>query len=331
MKNMKDSMKKDTDAVKEAKLSKAAEKFSDNLKVSRPGFGNAFSHQPKDSEKSKSKVEKQKSVKVSNTRIELSEILWVEVANLKENPFNDYPPLSEEESVELASDIREKGVIVPLIVRMDEDILICGHNRRRASLLAEEKRIPVQRVLRKLTEREEREIMKSENDRRRGGHWSKEKKEEFIKEHFGEEIQKATHGGDRKSDKRNQGSMNLESLNNSELPDQDSMNLEIDKRKIASLNLASEIEKKSRGKITKGTAQRLISNIKKKSPSSVISKKSEISEKDRKRGEKLVLQLSTVRKTRDLLEEKLRKTKEEEKRLLKELKNIGQPELFGIK
>jgi ParB-like chromosome segregation protein Spo0J len=33
---------------------------------------------------------------------------------LQDNPFNEYPPLSGEELSELAKDIAEKGVLVPL-------------------------------------------------------------------------------------------------------------------------------------------------------------------------------------------------------------------------
>jgi len=298
----------DKEQKKEIRLDKAAEKFSENLKVKRPGFGN-FSSQPG---KEKKHPEIQKDIKVSDTRIELSEILWIEVENLAENPFNDYPPLSEEETVELAGDIREKGVLIPLIIRMSESVIICGHNRKRACILAEEKRVPVQRVLRILTEKEEREIMKSENDRRRGGYWSREKKEEFIREHFSDRLEVDNRGGDRKSEKRTDQNFN-----------------EVLKNKP--VNLASEIEKKSRGKITKGTADRILSRMRKeKKVSSGGKLKSGISEKDRKKGEKLVLQLTTIRKTREILENKLSKAKEEEKRLLKELKNIGQPELFGV-
>ncbi len=55
-----------------------------------------------------------------------------------------------------------------------------------------------------------------------------------------------------------------------------------------------------------------------------------ISEKDRKRGDKLALHLKTLKQTREKLEEKLNNVRVEEKRVLKELKTIGQPELFGV-
>jgi len=55
-----------------------------------------------------------------------------------------------------------------------------------------------------------------------------------------------------------------------------------------------------------------------------------LTEKERRRGEKLALQLKTIRQTRAMLEKKLASTKEEESRIAKELKTIGQPELFGV-
>ncbi len=57
--------------------------------------------------------------------------------------------------------------------------------------------------------------------------------------------------------------------------------------------------------------------------------KSALSENDRKRGEKLALHLKTLRQTKQKLEEKLSNVKAEDKRVLKELKSFGEPELFG--
>jgi hypothetical protein len=300
--------------------------------VSRPGFG------PDLSSKSGERIRPQESLKTDDGRIDLSGILWIDPERLRENPHNEYPPLSGEELLELARDIAEKGVLVPLIVRVSEDVLICGHNRRRASIEAKEPKVPVQRVLRLLSEEEEREIMRSENDRRRGGGWTKVKKEEFIREHFGDVIHSVSHGGDRK--KRNQDSMNLEIREGqtTKKENQDSVNLEketVSSPEQDSMNLAAEVEKKSRGHITKGTAQRIIAGIRKEkkreTPVAVREKaKASLSEKDRRRGEKLALQLKTLRNTKSVLEEKLARLKEEEKRMVRELKTIGQPELFGV-
>jgi hypothetical protein len=155
--------------------------------------------------------------------------------------------------------------------------------------------------------------MKSENDRRRGGNWSREQKEKFIRENFAEAITEDRRGGDRKSVRAK---------------DQNFTEVLIG----ADSNLAREIEKKSRGKITKGTADRLVAGMRKKGvgPASPVAAAPTLSDTDRKRGEKLALQLKTIRQTRAMLEKKLAATKEEESRLVKELKTIGQPELFGV-
>jgi hypothetical protein len=350
-------MKAENDEVqkrRDARIKRDAEKFKANLKVGRPGFGGDLSS------RSGEKIEAQESLEAGKERLELSGILWLSPKQLQENPYNEYPPLSGEELHELAKDIAQKGVLVPLIVRVSEDVLICGHNRRRASIEAEEPKVPVQRVLRLLSEEEEREIMKSENDRRRGGNWSKEKKVEFIQEHFGDRLEEDNRGGDRKSEKiRNQkfneplieseakakndltndGTINV-SLNSN--PSENfSEVLETGNQKFSepliqkNENLAREIEKKSRGNITEGTAKRIISDMRKekkkeKAPEIREKERATLSDKDRKRGEKLALQLRTLRETREKLEGKLNNVKTEEKRVLKELKTIGQPELFGV-
>ena len=321
---------------KEERAKKQAAAFAKTLEAPRPGVRRI----------SPEEIKPQESLAAGSDRLELSGILWIAPEQLAENPYNDYPPLTGEELMELAKDIAEKGVLVPLIVRVSEDVLICGHNRKRASIEAKEPKVPVQRVLRLLSEEEERDIMKSENDRRRGGNWSREKKVEFIKEHFGEVIHNVSHGGIRK--KRNQDSMNLEIQNqkfneplidgSKQTDDQNSVNLEKQQASAQeqdSMNLAEEVEKKSRGSITKGTAQRIIADMRKEKqrekPAAVREKeKSSLSEKDRKRGEKLALHLKTLRQTREKLEEKLVNVKTEEKRVIKELRTIGQPALFGV-
>jgi hypothetical protein len=347
---------------KEDRLRRDTEKFKANLKVTRPGFGGDYSS------KTGAKIEAPESLEAGKERLELSGILWLSPEQLQENPYNDYPPLSGEELMELAKDIAEKGVLVPLIVRVSEDVLICGHNRRRASIEAKEPKVPVQRVLRLLSEEEEREIMKSENDRRRGGNWSKEKKEEFIREHFSDRLEEDNRGAHKKLNSKkfnepfeskgdNGGKkfselLETENQNFTEVLKGENGNT-TNHESIASslndspgkkfneplagepLNLAKEIEEKSKGNITEGTAKRILSEMKKEKrkekPAEVREKKkSSLSEKDRRRGEKLALHLKTLRQTREKLEEKLNHVKTEEKRVLKELKSIGQPELFGV-
>lgn len=187
-------------------------------------------------------------------------------------------------------------------------MIVCGHNRYTAAIAAGLERVPVQRILSPLTDALEREIMKSENDRRRGGNWSREEKEKFILENLGEAIAEDRRGGDRMSTK---------------VKDQKFTEPLIG----ADSNLAREIEKKSKGRIPEGMARRLVAKIHKEAPARNAPS---LSEKDRQRGEKLALQLKTIRQTQAMLEKKLASTKEEESRIVKELKTIGQTELFGV-
>lgn len=165
--------------------------------------------------------------------IELSEVFYEDPNELTENSLNTYRKLNKTELTKLAEDIKEKGVIVPLIARQDK-VLICGHNRRLASIQAELTKVPVMYLNDPVNPSDElqKELMKSENDRRRGGNWDKETKIEYLKENFWEQILNSTHGGNRKN------------------PDQGSM------------NLAKLIEEQTRGSITEGTAKRLIAEIK---------------------------------------------------------------------
>jgi hypothetical protein len=279
-----DEEREDRDKKSEERLRRDADRFRANIAIPRPG----------------TKAPAAADVPVLKRHgVELSDLLYVETQTLHANPLNTYPPLVAEELAELVHDIKEKGVLVPLITRLDGTI-VCGHNRHTAAIAAELARVPVQRILSPLTDDLEREIMKSENDRRRGGNWTAAKKEEFVREHFGVELQASTHGGIRGNQYTGgQGSVNL----------------------------AREIEKKSKGRIPEGTAKRLVAKIRKEAP---VTAASTLSDTDRKRGEKLALQLKTIRQTRAMLEKKLAATKEEESRLVKELKTIGQPELFGV-
>ena len=250
--------------------------------------------------------------------IELSEIYWYSPEQLKENPLNTYAPLSDDELLELMEDIREKGIIVSLIAKKigDEMILLCGHNRRRAAARLKLPKVPVQLILSPLTPKLEKEIMHSENDLRRGGSWSKEKKIEFILEHFGEDLSKDNRGGDRKS-KTSQ--------------DQKFSELLLDDSK----NMAKVIEESSKGNITEGTAKRLLSEIKKKKlvrkDKPIVTKASIISELSPKEKIKVTAliksyqmdtkEIETLKKQIVIKEEKLRKLKVE-------IKKFGNPNIL---
>jgi hypothetical protein len=133
--------------------------------------------------------------------IELSDILYLRTDSLKPNPNNEYPPLEPDEMAELVQDIGEKGILVPLITKPD-GVIVCGHNRHRAAQEAGLERIPVQQIVSAISAELEKDIMKSENDRRRGGQWSKEQKEKFIREKFGAELATDNRGGDFGSTRR---------------------------------------------------------------------------------------------------------------------------------
>lgn len=278
----------DKEKAREERLRRDAERFRENISIPRPG----------------TKTHSTADLPVLERHgIELSDVLYVPTSTLSANPLNDYPPLAAPEMAELVTDINEKGILVPLISRPD-GVIVCGHNRHTAAIAAGLERVPVQRILSPLTDDLEREIMKSENDRRRGGNWSREEKEKFIRENFGEVIAEDRRGGDH----GNQYTGGKSSLNFRQ-----------------SETLAKSIEKKSKGRIPEGTAKRLVAKIRKEAP---VTAAPPLSEKERKRGEKLALQLKTIRQTRAMLEKKLATTKEEESRIVKELKTIGQPELF---
>ena len=228
--------------------------------------------------------------------VELSDILYLPLAELRDNPLNDYPPLPEDELEELTADIREKGILVPLIAKLD-GTLVCGHNRKAAGLRAGVDRAPVQQILSPLSAALEKDIMKSENDRRRGGRWSKEQKEKFIQENFGEDITRTDHGGARANAGRksgNQGSMNLEKVGPTE-----------------EQSLAKKIEKQSRGRITSGTAKRIVADLRKKAPKRPGSGSERLPARDRRRGEKLRARLKVLESVKQALQKKLENVRNE--------------------
>lgn len=215
--------------ARQKRIQNGADKFNEMLAVTRPGIQRTAITEPVTFQK------------IEQTGLEISDVFYVQPGKLQPNPLNDYTPLEAAEMAELMADITDKGIIVPLLARQD-DVLICGHNRLAAAISLNLDRVPLQRVLGKLTPELEKDIMKSENDRRRGGNWSKEKKIEFIQEQFSEEIQQDNRGGD---------------FGNQYTGGKSSMN-------FGQKNISKQIEKKSRGKITEGTAKRIVSEIRKK-------------------------------------------------------------------
>lgn len=170
--------------------------------------------------------------------VEFGKVLPVELSRIMPNPRNDYESMSAKELQSLAESIERVGVLNALILRDAtpadgapagvDYVLICGENRFRAARLGELLAAPARRVMSpaKIAPELEDEIMEAENDRRRGGSNSAAKKKAWIDAKFGARIRRKKHGG-------GQGSGNL----------------------------AAEIERESRGKIPKGTAQRLLAEL----------------------------------------------------------------------
>lgn len=268
---------------RDERFQKEVEKFKANIAIPRPGTGSTLT--------SDLPVLKKHG-------IELSDILHLTLADLKDNPLNEYPPLSDEELAELTEDIREKGILIALIVKQDGTI-VCGHNRKRAGINAGLVRGPAQQILSELTPELERDIMKSENDRRRGGQWSKQQKEKFIRENFTPEIATDNRGLNRKDARKF-----------TELS------------QTGSADLAKKIEKHSRGRITSGTAKRIIADMRKKTRKKPDSGSASLPARDRRRAEKLEKREKTINQIIALLEKKLAAAHLERETVQKELKRI---------
>jgi hypothetical protein len=181
-------------------------------------------------------------VKLEVNGIELSDITWIDPNKLLDNDSNPYLPLLDNQINQLSDDIREKGILVPLVAYQTSHtrdyILLCGHNRKKAALTIGLKKVPVQVVTSELTEKLKLQIMKSENDLRRGGNWSAVEKKEFIAKHFSNVLDNDNRGGDRKSE----------------------ISKEAPKETKA---LSAKIAESSRGQISNSQAKKYVSQIKK--------------------------------------------------------------------
>ncbi len=82
------------------------------------------------------------------------------ISDLYPNPLNPRGPIDDESIADLVSSIRAQGILQPLLVT-PEGIVVAGHRRLRAAQLAGLSEIPV--VVRELAEREQIEIMLTEN------------------------------------------------------------------------------------------------------------------------------------------------------------------------
>ena len=133
--------------------------------------------------------------------IKLYDVQDINPEMLKPNPDNKiFNPLSGQDYERLKNDIRERGIIDPLIIRQDK-VLLTGHNRLRIALELKLKTIPVRKVESGLKPKEEKKFLVLDNLLRR--QLSPPEKESLILEFYKDEILEDNRGGDRKSPKKN--------------------------------------------------------------------------------------------------------------------------------
>lgn len=107
-----------------------------------------------------------KQVELQGTR--LSDVQHVAPRILKANPLNSdfFREESDDYFSKLREDVRERGIIVPLLAKKD-DTLLAGHNRLRVAIELGLESVPVQYVLDSLPEKAEREFIIKDNLYRR--------------------------------------------------------------------------------------------------------------------------------------------------------------------
>jgi ParB-like chromosome segregation protein Spo0J len=142
-----------------------------------------------------------KQVEIKGVR--LSDVQYVSPKKLTPNTLNSF--FFKEESSEyfsnLREDIRERGIIVPLIAKKD-DTLLAGHNRLRLARELGLENVPVQYVLDGLNDNAEKEFIIKDNLYRRqfsAAEWIELYKKLYPE--FDEQIQQETRGGGRKWNK----------------------------------------------------------------------------------------------------------------------------------
>lgn len=100
--------------------------------------------------------------------LRLSDVFYVKPSELQANPLNKV--LFKEESNEyferMSEDIRERGILVPLIAKND-GTLLAGHNRLHIAQKLNIAKIPVQYLEDKLSEQKEKEFIIKDNIFRR--------------------------------------------------------------------------------------------------------------------------------------------------------------------
>lgn len=100
--------------------------------------------------------------------IQLSAVEYILTSQLKNNPQNEeiFTEESEEYFEQLRNDIRERGILVPLIATK-EGLILAGHNRLRIAKEIGLERVPCQFVSEALTDTQQLEILIKDNVLRR--------------------------------------------------------------------------------------------------------------------------------------------------------------------
>jgi len=100
--------------------------------------------------------------------IKLSPVKYINPSKLIPNPENDkfFQNVTGKEIDALANDIKQRGVLVPLIARKD-GTLLAGHRRRQIAVMVGVKTVPVQYVQEELTAEKETEFILKDNLLRR--------------------------------------------------------------------------------------------------------------------------------------------------------------------
>lgn len=138
--------------------------------------------------------------------VKLSDVYYVKPGDLQQNRLNSlFKKESPEYFERLTADIKERGLIVPLIARREKEkalglggVLLAGHNRLKIALALRLEKIPVQYVLNELAPEQERAFVVKDNLFRR--QLTPEDRLDLYRliiPDFDERIKQETRGGDR--------------------------------------------------------------------------------------------------------------------------------------
>lgn len=98
----------------------------------------------------------------SKDGLELSPVRERTIASLSPNPKNAFKPLPEDEYKRLMKDIKERGILVPLVA-LKNGMLLSGHNRLNIARELGLNKVPVMFLETDLSDREEAEFVIKDN------------------------------------------------------------------------------------------------------------------------------------------------------------------------